>query len=273
MIDAAGGAAPDAGALYPGRDQVGSRAGDVDPASDLVRLRDASFAWPARGGAPDFSLYVPDWRIGRGERLCLIGPSGGGKTTLLNLICGVTRAASGEVSLLGQNMTALGGGARDRLRAEHVGLIFQMFNLLPYGGVLENVLLPLSFSPARRARAEARSGDVASEALRLLKALGLDAEQVVRSPVAALSVGQTQRVAAARALIGRPALVVADEPTSALDADSRENFLGLLFAEAAASGAAILTVSHDEAVARAFPRVERLLDIAHVARGGAAAAP
>lgn len=246
---------------------------DGPPAAtqDIVRLRDACFRWPARAGAPAFALRVPDWRIAAGQRLCLIGPSGGGKTTLLNLVCGVTRAGGGEVSLMGENLTALSGRARDRMRAEHVGLVFQMFNLLPYASVLENIVLPLSFAPDRRARAAARSGDVGAEAMRLLRALGLDAEQAAAAPVSALSVGQTQRVAAARALIGGPALVVADEPTSALDAASRDSFLALLFAEAEAVGAAVLVVSHDEAVARAFDAVQQLGDVAMVTRGAAAA--
>lgn len=261
-------AAPGATVAPPDADDSAEDGPADSGPSPVIGLRDAVFRWPARGGAPSFELRAPSWRLEAGQRVCVIGASGGGKTTLLNLICGVTRAEAGDVALMGRNLTALSGPARDKLRAEHVGLIFQMFNLLPYGGVLENILLPLSFAPARRARAEARPGGAGGEAMRLLRALGLDAERVAAAPVSALSVGQTQRVAAARALIGAPAVVVADEPTSALDAENRANFLKLLFAEAEATGAALLVVSHDEAVARAFDKVQRLSDIATTRRGG-----
>lgn len=219
-------------------------------AAAAVCLRQVKFAWPGRRG---FVLDIDGFSVAVGERLLLLGPSGSGKSTLLSLICGIVRADAGNVEVLGQDLSALSGAGRDRFRAEHIGVIFQMFNLLPYGSVRDNVLLPLSFAPARRARA----GDGAGEASRLLRALGLEPE-LLSAPAASLSVGQQQRVAAARALIGAPEIIVADEPTSALDREHRDRFLDLLFDQVEAVGATLILVSHDEELGGRFDRVERL---------------
>jgi putative ABC transport system ATP-binding protein len=195
------------------------------------------------------------------ERVLLIGPSGSGKSTFLSLLCGILTPQSGRIEVLGTDLAQLSASARDGYRAEHFGIIFQMFNLLPYGTVIDNVLLPLNFAPARRRRVLAR-GAPEQEAARLLKRLGLAPEVVRGRSAADLSVGQQQRVAAARALIGAPELLVADEPTSALDRDRQAAFLELLFAEIAEAGAALIMVSHDESLAPRFDRVLRLDKIA-----------
>ena len=132
--------------------------------------------------------------------------------------------------------------------------IFQLFNLLPYLSLEENVLLPLRFSKKRALRAGSNQEERLEEAQRLLTALGLSEQLTEGRPVVELSVGQQQRVAAARALIGRPELVIADEPTSALDADLREVFLNLLFTECEKAGSALLFVSHDSELSRFFGR-------------------
>jgi putative ABC transport system ATP-binding protein len=202
---------------------------------------------------------VEAFQISRGERVLLLGPSGSGKSTLLSLICGVTTPGTGLIEILGTNLGALRGPARDRFRAAHFGILFQMFNLLPYLSALDNVRLPLGFAPERRARAEP------GEALRLLERLGVAA--VAELPAAELSVGQQQRVAAARALIGAPEIVVADEPTSALDADAQDAFLDLLFQELARTGASLLMVSHDRGLGGRFDRTVALDRIARMERG------
>lgn len=220
------------------------------------------FTWPGPGRV---TLSAGDFTLARGERVLLVGPSGGGKSTLLALIAGIAQPDSGEIALLGTGFSRLGPAARDRFRAEHLGVIFQMFNLLPYASPIDNVLLPLSFAPERRARLAAPR----DEALRLMRALGLD-EQVIRARSAArLSVGQQQRVAVARALIGAPEIVIADEPTSALDADTQDAFLALLFAQLGEAGASLLMVSHDERLGARFDRVVRLSDIAELTREAA----
>ena len=214
--------------------------------SAAVEIRDLVFAWP--GASP--LLEIAHFAVGCGERVFLHGHSGSGKSTLLGLVGGVQVPQRGSVSVLGTDLAALSASRRDAFRAAHVGFVFQMFNLVPYLSVVENVLLPLRFSRARARRV----ADPAAEALRLLVALGLgDAALLGRKP-AGLSVGQQQRVAAARALLGRPELLVADEPTSSLDADARESFLELLMSECAASGTSVLFVSHDVSLARRFDR-------------------
>ena len=193
----------------------------------------------------------------RGERVLLLGPSGSGKSTLLNLVCGVLAPIAGRIEVLGIDLGALTGAARDRFRAAHFGILFQMFNLLPYLSAVDNVLLPLGFAPERRRR----GGD--GEALRLLARLGV--ADVADEPAARLSVGQQQRVAAARAMVGAPEIVVADEPTSALDTDTQDTFLALLFAELDRTGSSLLMVSHDP---RLRPRFDRVVPLAEIARYG-----
>ncbi len=228
-----------------------------------VLLQDVHFAW-RRGG---FALTVPHLAIATGERVLLVGPSGAGKSTLLGLIGGVLPASRGAVQVLGQDLAALSARARDRFRGEHAGIVFQQFNLLPYASVLDNVLLPLRFAPQRRARAGGRHGS-AAEARRLLSALALDGG-LEAARAATLSVGQQQRVAAARALIGSPEIILADEPTSALDQDRQRGFLALLFAEAARAGTTVIVVSHAPALA---PQFDRVLDLREVLAAPAQAA-
>jgi putative ABC transport system ATP-binding protein len=231
--------------------------------TDIVRLSDVRFSWPGRRA---FSMHVGNFVLPARERLLLVGPSGSGKSTFLSLLCGIAAPQSGRIEILGTDIASLSASARDAFRAEHFGIIFQMFNLLPYATVIDNVLLPLSFAPRRHQRATARTAAV-EEAARLLARLGLE-EDLVRGPSAAnLSVGQQQRVAAARALIGSPELIVADEPTSALDRDRQVAFVDLLFTEAKAAGASVIMVSHDPSLAGQFDRVVHLDEIAASGRG------
>jgi putative ABC transport system ATP-binding protein len=213
-----------------------------------IALSDVEFGWP---GKPRL-LQIERFTIARGERVFLRGPSGSGKSTLLGLIGGVLTPQRGSVCLLGQNLTELSPGARDKFRGEHVGFIFQMFNLIPYLSVLANVLLPAQFNSARSHGADA--GALHGEAQRLLSALGLGASEIQQRSVTELSIGQQQRVAAARALLGKPGIIVADEPTSSLDADARENFLRLLMQECRAQNSTLLFVSHDTALGTLFDR-------------------
>lgn len=206
-------------------------------------------------------VAIDELRIGRGERVFISGPSGTGKSTLLGLVGGVLVPQAGTVTILGTDLGALSTSGRDAFRAEHVGFIFQMFNLLPYLSVVDNVALPCRFSAVRWRRAVAGSGGVPAEAARLLGRLGLDDPGLLRRPVTQLSIGQQQRVAAARALIGRPQLVIADEPTSSLDADARASFIDLLLAECRDAGSAVLFVSHDLSLAAHFDRRIALADV------------
>ncbi|HRQ64768.1 MAG TPA: ATP-binding cassette domain-containing protein [Xanthomonadaceae bacterium] len=218
--------------------------------AEVARIENLRFAWPRQA----LLLDLPELVLGAGERVFLRGPSGSGKSTLLGLLGGVLDPDEGRIVVLGQDLAALGRAGRDRFRGSHVGFIFQQFNLLPYLSLLENVLLPCRFSPERAARAGASEAERRAEARRLLDSLGLDVDELAGRPANELSVGQQQRVAAARALIGKPEMVIADEPTSALDADTRDGFIELLLAESARAGAAVLFVSHDAALERHFDR-------------------
>ncbi|MEL6858234.1 MAG: ATP-binding cassette domain-containing protein [Pseudomonadota bacterium] len=234
--------------------------------SAVVSVSGLRFAWP---GQPAI-LDIESLTLSTGERLFLRGPSGSGKSTLLGLIAGVLETQHGQIQVLDQDMTMLSGSQRDRVRADHLGVIFQMFNLVPYLSVVQNVVLPCRFSNRRSAEAKL-AGGAESEALRLLKRLGLKDEALLNRTVTELSVGQQQRVAAARALIGNPSLIIADEPTSALDADSRDRFIELLSEEAQKTGAALLFVSHDGALAPLFDRAVDLAKINRAAIAGVAA--
>lgn len=215
-----------------------------------VRLTDLRFRWQA--GAP-CCLDIPSLAIAAGERVFIYGASGSGKSTLLGLLAGVHRPEAGYVEILGQDLGQLSGSGRDRFRVDHIGFIFQQFNLIPYLPVLDNVLLPCRFSRRRLAEARRDGKSEQAEARRLLDALGLEG-QLLAQPAHRLSVGQQQRVAAARALIGRPELIIADEPTSALDADRQDDFLDLLLEECAAQASTLLFVSHDHRLASHFTR-------------------
>lgn len=231
-------------------------------APDIASMSGVVFSWPGHDG---FRLRVEDFTIGEGERLLLVGPSGSGKSTFLGLLTGILAPQEGAIKVLGTDLAALCGAARDRFRGAHFGIIFQMFNLLPYGSVLDNVLLPLSFSPERRRRATAK-GSAEAEAARLLGLLGIEPKLMRKRAAASLSVGQQQRVAAARALIGSPPIIVADEPTSALDRNRQMAFLDLLFEVAAEAGSTLVMVSHDETLSPRFDRVEELEGIARIGR-------
>jgi putative ABC transport system ATP-binding protein len=228
----------------------------VTPA--VIDVREVEFGW-----TPDRPLLrIEHLTIPAGERVFVHGSSGIGKSSLLSLVAGVVTPQRGSLRVLGTEVPRLAGAARDAFRADHFGIIFQMFNLVPYLSVIENVTLPCRFSARRRRHAEARGG-AEREARRLLEHLDLAAEAYSARAVARLSVGEQQRVAAARALIGQPEIVLADEPTSALDADRRQAFLRLLFRECEAEGATLLFVSHDRSLEELFDRTLALDDIRH----------
>jgi len=227
----------------------------------IVELNEVRFRWPGR---TSFALSVPEFLLAPAETVLLLGSSGSGKSTLLSLICGTILCDTGHVCVAGRDLSRLSGGGRDRFRAEHIGMIFQQFNLLPFASVRDNIGLPLCFAPQRRRRA----GDEHAVAQELCSALGLPAD-ILPARAAALSVGQQQRVAVARALIGRPPIIIADEPTSALDADTQSAFLDLLFAQVRAHGTTLLMVSHDPRLADRFDRVLHMADIAQVERQAA----
>ena len=227
----------------------------------ILKLEDVRFRWPGRDA---FEVSIPKFELGAGETVLLLGESGSGKSTLLSLICGTVGADSGTIEVAGEDLSSLSAGQRDRFRSEHIGLIFQQFNLLPFANVSDNILLPLRFAPNRKARVTSPQKEVA----RLCQALGLP-HDIMNAQAARLSVGQQQRVAAARALIGQPPLIIADEPTSALDASTQSTFLELLFAQTRESKSSLMMVSHDARLAPQFDRVVQMSEIAKSERAPA----
>ncbi|WP_413569773.1 ABC transporter ATP-binding protein [Bdellovibrio sp. HCB117] len=213
----------------------------------LIEVRDLQYTYP---GATQPTLKIPEFSVLRGEELFLYGPSGTGKTTLLEMFSGVLKPTQGSLKILGFDFVKMSDADRDAFRAEHMGYVFQNFNLIPYLSVQENIELPLHLSPARKARL----GSVDTEMVIRALCGNLGIGDLLSKKVAELSVGQQQRVAVARALLGKPDLILADEPTSALDTDHREKFLKLMFELADLYGTTVVFVSHDRSMEKLFSR-------------------
>lgn len=212
----------------------------------LIEVRDLQFEYTDGTSV----LNIPEFSVVRGEELFLYGPSGTGKTTLLEILAGVLKPSKGTLKILGCDLVKMSDSERDSFRSEHMGYIFQNFNLIPYLSVQENIELPLHLSPARRARLGSVGTDLVIRGL--CGNLGIG--DLLGKSVGALSVGQQQRVAVARALLGKPDLLLADEPTSALDADHREKFLKLMFELSELYGTTVVFVSHDRSMEKLFSR-------------------
>ena len=216
-----------------------------------ISANNIRFRWP---GSQQEVLHFDKFHVNKNETLFIQGASGSGKTTLLNLITGVLLPDNGSISILNKEITTLKPSLRDQFRSDHFGIIFQQFNLINYLSVLENILLPCTFSQRRKLMAETINTSLINEANRLVDALGFNDNKILHRNVTELSIGQQQRVAVARALIGSPDIIIADEPTSSLDADSKNEFLNLLFDEVKRDSCTLLFVSHDSSIADKFDR-------------------
>lgn len=190
-----------------------------------------------------------------GEHLFLYGKSGSGKSTFLNLLCGILTPKAGNIEVLGTNLKTLSATQKDKFRADNFGAIFQEFNLLPYLSVEKNIALSCEFSKIKTQNV----GNIKEEIKGLLDALELNVE--LSTPAMNLSVGQQQRVAVARALIGKPKIIIADEPTSALDSDSKDSFMKLLFKQIEAQNSTLIFVSHDKSLSSNFKEVHDFAQI------------
>lgn len=215
----------------------------------VIELADVRKAFTVPGGEPLTILDIPSLQIAAGDLVALEGQSGSGKSTLLNVISGIMRPDAGRVVIGGIDITRLAEPQRDRLRADRIGLVFQQFNLLPGFTALENVLVAMAFGtrPTDRGRAAA-----------LLTAVGLG-DRLHHKP-AALSIGQQQRVAVARALANRPRVLLADEPTASIDPAHQQQVIDLLQTTCRDEGVALLVVTHAPEVASQFPVRYRLED-------------
>ncbi|MGC9492371.1 ABC transporter ATP-binding protein [Vibrio genomosp. F10] len=218
-----------------------------DAVTPVVNITNLRFSWP---NARQATLDIPEFSILEGEHVFIKGPSGCGKSTLLGLLTGINQVQQGRVDVLGTEIRALSPSLRDKFRADNIGYIFQQFNLLPYLSVIENVTLPCQFSSRRKQQLQQ---SMQQEAKDLLSRLHLP-QDLLDKPVIELSIGQQQRVAAARALIGSPKLIIADEPTSALDHDNRTAFIELLLEQANLANSTLVFVSHDPTLEALFDR-------------------
>ena len=235
----------------------------TEPATDtvvdtVIRVRGLRFRWDERSAEV---LVLDHLDIDYGERVFIEGPSGSGKSTLLGLLSGISVPQQGELEVLHQRLDSMNSVQRDHFRADHIGYVFQMFNLIPYLSMVENVILPCRFSKSRKHKALQQSATLEQEALRLLQHLDMALPDLLERPVTTLSVGQQQRVAAARALMGAPEVLIADEPTSSLDSDRREAFVKLLFDECEQAGSTLVFVSHDATLEPLFDRTVQLAEI------------
>ncbi len=191
--------------------------------------------------------------VKKGEFLSVVGPSGNGKSTLLNMITGIDRPTSGEVIVTGQPIHKLSEDKLAAWRGEYVGIIFQFFQMLPALSLLQNVILPMDLAASRKYSPKERR----ARAMHLLEIVGL-ADQAGKLP-AMVSGGQQQRAAIARALANDPAILIADEPTGNLDSRTAYDIFDL-FSQVVQEGKTLVMVTHDKELARRVPRVVEILD-------------
>lgn len=223
----------------------------------IISLQSIKYSW----SQTQTGLDIDHFQVRAGEKVFIYGPSGSGKSTLLNLIAGIIVPQSGTINILGAALESLSIRQRDHLRAQHMGIIFQQFNLIPYLNVVDNLLLRAGFLPREQK----------AEALKKIPELvtSLKLSTVSHHKPYQLSVGQQQRVALARALLGTPKIIIADEPTSALDSELRGEFMNLLF-EFAGLDTSVLFVSHDHTL---LPRFDRVVHIQELCKSSASLSP
>lgn len=222
-----------------------------------VEIHSLEFQW---NEIDSWSLKVKELSISAGEKVFLYGPSGSGKTTLLDLLTGIHTQRKGSIKVLGKELSDLSAKQRDQFRADHLGFIFQQFNLLPYLNLLDNVLISCNFSKLRNKKA-IETGYIKQTAANLLLSLGISIE-LHDKPASQISVGQQQRVAIARSLIGSPEIIIADEPTSSLDKEARDTFMKLLLNQVEQAKSTIIFVSHDTELARYFDKSISITEMA-----------
>ena len=233
---------------------------------DVLMVRDVIYAYSHadNGGykkAQRIILDIPSWSMKQGTSVFLHGESGSGKSTLLNLLSGMLVSKAGEITIAGTSLQKLNSRQRDRFRAEHIGVVFQQFNLIPYLSVMDNVLLAANF-------ASGLSPEIEQKAKDLFAQVNLP-ESLYQQKAMSLSIGQQQRVAIVRALLNTPDLLLVDEPTSALDANNRDAFIRLLLSVVSKNSTSLVFVSHDLSLASYFDETVELSSINRICANGA----
>ena len=214
----------------------------------IISIKDLQF-----GYSSEPVISIQQWELKHGESVFISGVSGSGKTTFVSLLAGLLKPNKGHIVINAKDLTTMKARAINRFRANHMGLISQQFNLIPYLSVMDNIVLAHSFS-------EKKKTDIQSDALKLLKKLELH-EGIADQKALSLSVGQQQRVAIVRALINRPILLIADEPTSALDPVAKAKFMDLLREITQEINLSLIMISHDESLSPFFNNVVSLTEL------------
>tara|TARA_B110000967_G_C18775166_1_gene505199 strand:+ start:362 stop:1048 length:687 start_codon:yes stop_codon:yes gene_type:complete len=210
------------------------------------------------GNKNKFSLKIKEFILKKSDSFLIYGDSGSGKSTFLNLLSGTLNPQEGVVKILGKNISESSSGIKDKVRGDHFGIVFQTFNLLPYITVKNNILLGKAYSN----RKQLASND--DEVKILMDKLSLNYKELIDRKAYELSIGQQQRVAVARALIGKPEIIIADEPTSALDKDNHNEFINLLFQSLDENEQGLIMVSHDKKLSNKFKIVKNITEICEI---------
>ncbi len=219
----------------------------------MIHLNNIIFSYPNTNDKPVLKLH--DWSVSAGEKVFIQGPSGCGKSTLLNILSGILLPNQGEISVLGERLDLMSSHKRDKFRADHIGYVFQQFNLIPYLDAIENVKLVQYFC-SNNSKSLALDDEIKSLLLKLHIA-----DNDWNKPAKKLSIGQQQRIAIARAIINKPKLLIVDEPTSSLDYENRDQFMSLLMSLVLEHNITLIFVSHDMSLSENFSRVDALSDI------------
>ena len=223
----------------------------------ILNIKDLSFGYK---NTTQFNLNIANFSVSKTDKLFIEGQSGCGKTTFLNLITGLIQPSSGQINIFGTDITQLSQVQCDQFRSDHFGIIFQSFNLISYLSVIENIILPCTFSESRKHNVFKHAQSLKEEATRLCHELDIDSH-LIEKPVNQLSIGQQQRVAIARALIGHPEIIIADEPTSALDPLRTDQFMNLLLSKCNQYETTLIFVSHDTSLQSHFDKVINLTSL------------
>lgn len=218
---------------------------------DIITLRNLEVSYNQKSS---FYLKINHLCFKKGDKVFIKGPSGAGKTTFLNVLTALHKTQKGQISILGKNIKQFSASQADSFRADHFGIIFQTFHLLPYLSVIENIILPCQFSKLKHQRVLKKFKSLEQAAMQLCKHLDLS-DDIFKTPISNLSIGQKQRVAIARSLIGQPEIILADEPSSALDDERKEQFIKLLLKECEIHEKTLIFVSHDQSLEGFFDKI------------------
>ena len=206
----------------------------------------------------NFSLNIKNFKLNKSDSILIYGESGIGKSTFLNLLSGTISPQKGNIDILGTNISNTSSSIKDKIRGDHFGIVFQTFNLLPYVSVKNNILLGKAYSSIKQSKS---NNDEIKE---LMDKLSLNYEDLINRKAYELSIGQQQRVAVARALIGKPEIILADEPTSALDKSNQKEFINLLFKSIDENEQGLIMVSHEHKLSNKFRKVKNITDICEI---------